>query len=95
MRMSDPADGAGVKYPVKCRWLRPAPGGSDRGWGSGENRARFVLKTGLEIQLGIQLGVLRRIGIDPHRDKMTAKNGYFEAINTPLIPKLTPLKSLF
>lgn len=92
--MSDPEDGAGVKYPVKCRWMCPAPRGSDRGWWSGENRARFVLKTGLEIQLGIQLGVLRHIGIDPHRDKTTAKNGDFEAINTPLIPKLTPLKSL-
>lgn len=95
MRTSDPADGAGVKCPVKCRWLRPAPGGSDRGWGSSENRARFVLKTGLDIQLDIQLGTLWRIGIAPHRNKMTAKNGGFEAINTPLIPKLPPLKSLF
>ena len=95
MRTSDQADGAGVKCPVKCRWLRPAPGGSDRGWGSGENRARFVLKTGLDGQLDSHLGGHRHIGIDPHRDKMTAKNGDFEAINTPLIPKLTPLKSLF
>lgn len=63
--------------------------------GGGENRARFVLKTGLDGQLDSHLGGHRHIGIDPHRDKMTAKNGDFEAINTPLIPKLTPLKSLF
>lgn len=49
---------------------------------------------GLDIQLDIQLGTLWRIGIDPHRNKMTAQNGDFEAINTPLIPKLLPLKSL-
>ena len=42
MRTSDPADGTGVKSAVKWRWLRPAPGGSNRGWGSGGNRARFV-----------------------------------------------------
>ena len=48
----------------------------------------------LEIQLGIQLGVLWHIGTHPHTDKMTAENGDFEAINTPLIPKLTPLKLL-
>lgn len=63
-----------------------------RKFGRGTNRARFVLKTGLDIQLDIQLGTLWRIGIAPHRDKMTAKNGDFEAINTPLIPKRTPLK---
>lgn len=51
-------------------------------------------KMGLEIQLGIQLGVLWHIGTHPHTDKMTAENGDFEAINTPLIPKLTPLKLL-
>lgn len=47
-------------------------------------------KMGLEIQLG----VLWHIGTHPHTDKMTAENGDFEAINTPLIPKLTPLKLL-
>lgn len=87
MRTSDPADGAGVKSAVKWRWLRPASGGSNRGWGSGENRARFVLKTGLDGQLDSHLGGHWRIGIDPHTDKMTAEHGDFEAINTPLIPK--------
>lgn len=95
MRTSDPADGAGVKSAVKWRWLRPASGESKRGWGSGGNCARFVLKTGLDIQLDIQLGVLRHIGTHPHTDKMTAENGDFEAINTPLIPKQTPLKFWF
>ena len=95
MRTSDPADGAGVKCPVKCRRLRPAPGGSDGGWGSGENRARFVLKTGLDGQLDSHLGGHRRIGIDPHKVKKFAKIGFFEPISPPLIPKLTPLKSLF
>lgn len=47
---------------------------------------------GLDIQLDIQLGVHRHIGTHPHTDKMTAENGDFEAINTPLIPKRTPLK---
>lgn len=92
MRMSDPVDGAGVKSAVKWRWLRPASGESNRGWGSGGNRARFVQKMGLEIQLGIQLGVLRHIGTHPHRDKIGGKNGDFEAINTPLIPKRVSLK---
>lgn len=62
---------------------------------SGKNCVRFVFEMGLDIQLDIQLGTLWRIGIDPHRHKMTAKNGGFEAINTPLIPKLPPLKPLF
>lgn len=68
----------------------------------GQNGGGGVVKTvrvsskkmGLEIQLGIQLGVLWHIGTHPHTDKMTAENGDFEAINTPLIPKLTPLKLL-
>ena len=94
MRTSDPAEGTGVKPAAKWRWLRGVSGGLKRVFGRGTNRARFVLKTGLDIQLDIQLGVLRHIGTHPHTDKMTAQNGDFEAINTPLIPKQTPLKSL-
>jgi hypothetical protein len=41
---------------------------------------------GLDGQLDSHLGGHWRIGIDPHTDKMTAENGDFEAINTPLIP---------
>lgn len=77
MRTGDPADGIGVKCPVKWRWLRPAQGGTNRGWGSGSNCARFVLKIGLDIQLGIQLGTLRRIGKHPHRLKKIAQNSDF------------------
>lgn len=47
---------------------------------------------GLDGQLDSHLGGHWRIGIDPHRDKMTAENGDFEAINTPLIPKRVSLK---
>lgn len=44
---------------------------------SGRNCARFVLKTGLEIQLGIQLGVLWRGSLRPPTDKNDGKNGVF------------------
>lgn len=77
MRTGDPADGIGVKSAVKWRWLRPAQGVANRGWGSGSNCARFVLKMGLDIQLGIQLGTLRRIGKHPHRLKKIAQNSDF------------------
>jgi len=58
----------------------------------GTNYARFVKKMELGFQLGIHLGTHGDIGSHPYRDKMAAENGDFEAINTPLIPKHTPLK---
>lgn len=57
----------GVKCSVKWRWLLAVLGGLNRGWGSGANRVRFVLKMGLEIQLG----VLWRILSTPHKDKIS------------------------
>lgn len=51
--------------------------GQNGGEGSGANRARFVSKIGLDIQLDIQLGVLRHIGTHPHRDKNGGRNGDF------------------
>jgi hypothetical protein len=94
MRTSDPADGRGVKCPVKWWWERGLQEGKKRKFWRGRNCARFVLKMGLGFQLGIHLGTHLRIGSYPHRDKISSENGIFGAISTPLIPKLTQLKKL-
>ncbi len=53
----------------------------------GENRVRFVFKMGLEGQLGGQLGGHCGMYNNPYKVKKLAKNGIFEPIAPPLIPK--------
>ena len=61
---------------------------------SGYKLCTFRLKIGLDSHLDSHLGGHRRIGTHPHKVKKFAKIGFFEPISPPLIPKMTPLKSL-